>query len=132
MSKTQKKIIAFELKSRKQNQVINLGEVGQCHNHLEWCQSSHGKFDCLGLIIVGSLAHRTRSTAPSNEMWHINTVDIQVIFKEYVNLLFALQKMPPLDRYAEISAMCVRPEWQMDGIFHRIRGGVLSNLPVKE
>lgn len=64
-------------------------------------------------------------------MWATRVGTIQQLFGEFINLLLALQRMPPLERYAEISAVCARPEWRIDAIFQRLRGVRLLDLTEK-
>lgn len=42
----------------------------------------------------------------------------------------ALQRMSPIERYAEIEAMVTRPEWQPEAIFQRLRGKRLADVKI--
>jgi hypothetical protein len=44
------------------------------------------------------------------------------LFDEFEQTLRALQRLNPLERYAEISAIVQRAEWQPAAIFSKLRG----------
>ncbi len=59
-------------------------------------------------------------------MWVAALDRFRVLYDETIQMLLALQRMMPLERYAEIDAMCGRAEWQPEAIFARLRGARLD------
>ncbi|TIM96819.1 MAG: DEAD/DEAH box helicase [Mesorhizobium sp.] len=123
LSSSASKCILIELKSKKrQDSVVNAADVGQAYNHLQWVSQSHGESQILGLIIVGGLPKKSPEAAPSEVMWASDTSRFKALFDDTMQMLRSLQRMAPLDRYAEMTAVCARAEWQPDAIFERLRG----------
>jgi Type III restriction enzyme, res subunit len=122
--------LPIELKTNKRSQssLINMRDIGQCFIHLEWLKSTHPDFAVLGMLIVGGVAKLSPETQPSEQMWHTNVNAFKSLYEETMVMLKALQRMTPLDRYAEISALCVRPEWQLGAIFAKIKGQLAMTL----
>lgn len=114
--------IELKTNKRSRNSQINISDVGQCFNHLEWLKRNHPKMKVLGLVIVGGLPKVSTEASPSEVMWHSDVGAFRSLYEDAMTMLRSLQRMPPLDRYAEINALCVRPEWQLDAIFAKIRG----------
>jgi hypothetical protein len=118
-----KQAILIEMKTKKlADSPINLGEVGQALQHIEWAKSNARGAATLGLIIVGGSPSCTKETAPSADIWVSDVAAFQRLFDEFTQTLRALQRLSPLERYAEISAIVQRPEWQPPAIFEKLRG----------
>jgi hypothetical protein len=107
---------------------INLEDVGQGFNHLQWMAATHKGTVALGLIFVCNSQMCTRAAAPSNEMWIAAVEKFKSLYDDTIQMLLALQRMKPLERYAEINALCMRAEWQPAAIFERLRGQRLVDV----
>jgi len=121
--------ILFELKTKKGNEAaVNKADVGQGFNHLQWASDAVKDTSVLGLIFVAYAKTCTSEASPSNNMW-VATLDLfRTLHDETVQMLYALQRMKPLERYAEIEALCTRAEWQAENIFARLRGLRLTDV----
>ena len=118
--------IPFSLKTKKKSMgSINQTDVGEAFNHLEWLAKTHKSMQVLGLIFVSESQECTKAAAPSDNMWLTDVDRIKRLYEETVQMLLALQRMKPLDRYVEIGALSTRAEWQPNAIFERIRGNRL-------
>jgi hypothetical protein len=116
--------VPIELKTKKlsKKSQINISDLGQCFNHLEWLKNSHPDVNVLGMLIVSDTTSLSDEAKPSDQMWVSDLGGFKMVYDEAMGMLRALQRMTPLDRYAEINALCVRPEWQLDAIFTKVRG----------
>lgn len=121
--------ILFELKTKKGNEAaVNKADVGQGFNHLQWASDDIKDTRVLGLIFVAYAKTCTSEASPSDNMW-VATLDLfRALYDETVQMLYALQRMKPLERYAEIEALCTRAEWQAENIFARLRGMRLTDV----
>jgi hypothetical protein len=120
--------ILFELKTKKPTQGINKGDVGQGFNHLQWASTALESVISLGLIFVSPKQECTREAAPSDQMWVAGLDKFRHLYEETIQMLYALQRMKPLERCAEIEALCTRAEWQPQAIFQRLRGARLLDV----
>lgn len=128
-SPSARKTIPFELKTKKTaNGVFNLDDVGRGFNHLEWLSRTHRDSPPLGLIFVSPSTKCIKEAAPSPAMSVSDVEPFKRLFDETMQMLLALQRMKPLDRYAEIGAIPQRAEWQPEAIFNRLRGRPLTEL----
>ena len=121
--------ILFELKTKKGGEkAINKIDVGQGFNHLQWAEDTITDSKILGLIFVSYTQERTREASPSDLM-SVATLDrYRALYDETIQMLLALQRMKPLDRYGEIEALCTRVEWQPKAVFQRLRGSRLLDV----
>ncbi len=123
LSPTSRQAILLALKTKKKaNGAINLEEVGQGFNHLQWMESAHKGIASLGLIFVCNSQTCTKAATPSSEMWIAGVEKFKALYDDTIQMLLALQRLKPLERYAEINALCMRAEWQPEAIFERVRG----------
>lgn len=124
-----KEAILFELKTgKKQGNAIKKDDVGQGFNHLEWMTSSHPEFRSLGLIFVSPTKACTKESSPSDQMWVSSLDNFRRLLDETIQMLNALQRMKPLERYAEIEALTSRTEWQPSALFEKLRGSRLVDV----
>lgn len=124
-----KEAILFELKTgKKSGQSINKEDVGQGFNHIEWMGKKFPDAKSLGLIFVAPNATCTKEASPSAQMWVAGLDIFHHLFDETFQMLRSLQRMNPLERYAEIEALTSRAEWQPDAIFAKLRGNRLSDV----
>jgi tetratricopeptide (TPR) repeat protein len=115
--------ILFELKTgKKATPAINKGDVGQGFNHIEWITNNLKDAKQLGLIFVSPAQACTREASPSDQMWLSGLDVFRKLFDDTIQMLYALQRMNPLERYAEIDALTGRAEWQPQAIFARLKG----------
>jgi hypothetical protein len=119
--------ILQELKTKKENPRINKEDVGQGFNHLEWAAKTL-KTPVLGLIFVSPAQECTKDATPSDQMWVAGLDVFRQLYEDAIQMLLALQRMKPADRYAEIDALVSRAEWQPSAIFQRLRGRLLSEV----
>jgi hypothetical protein len=61
-------------------------------------------------------------------MWVAGLDVFRQLYEDAIQMLLALQRMKPADRYAEIDALVSRAEWQPSAIFQRLRGRLLSEV----
>jgi len=61
-------------------------------------------------------------------MWIAAVEKFKLLYDDTIQMLLALQRMKPLERYAEINALCMRAEWQPAAIFERLRGQRLLDV----
>ncbi|WP_051448271.1 DEAD/DEAH box helicase family protein [Bradyrhizobium sp. WSM1417] len=124
-----KQSILLELKTKKKpDGSLNIDEVGQGFNHLEWSANAHSGEAILGLIFVCMCQKRSQESAPSNDMWLANLAPFRTVYDELVQMLYALQRLTPLQRIPEMQAVSERAEWQPDAIFARLRGTSLAKV----
>src|SRR5258708_35793006 len=83
----------------------------------------------LGLIFVCMCQKRSPETSPSNEMWLANLAPFRLLYDEFLQMLYALQRLTPLQRIPEMEAVAQRAEWQPDTIFARLRATTLRKIP---
>jgi hypothetical protein len=115
--------ILFELKTKKgADKAINSADVGQGFNHLKWAENALKGTKALGLVFVSYAQQCSREASPSEDMWVANLGYFRALYDEVIQMLYALQRLKPLERYAEIEALCTRAEWQPGAIFARLRG----------
>ena len=118
-----KQAILIEMKTNKlSDNPINAGDVGQTLQHIEWAKKNSPDAGILGLIIVGGSPSCTKEAAPSADIWVSDVATFKRLFGEFEQTLRALQRLNPLERYAEINAVVQRPEWQPPAIFNKLRG----------
>jgi hypothetical protein len=130
-NETTKQSILIELKTKKKpDGMINLEDVGQGLNHLEWGTKAFSGDNVLGLIIVCPCQKRSSETSPSNEMWLATLAPFRQCYEEFVQMLSALQRLTPLQRVAELQAVALRAEWQPEAVFARLRGRNLVSIAV--
>jgi hypothetical protein len=121
--------ILFELKTKKKpEQAINKDDVGQGFNHLQSFTDAHKGNVPLGLIFVAPGESCTTDASPSEQMWVAQLQRLRTLYEDTVQMLLALQRMQPLQRYAEIESLVMRAEWQPEQIFQRIRGRRLIDV----
>ncbi|AVT75944.1 hypothetical protein RPPS3_18810 [Rhodopseudomonas palustris] len=124
-----KRSILLELKTKKgTNSVINLDDVGQAFNHMEWNRGRSSQ--AFGIILVGLTGKRSPEAAPSDEMWISTLASFRHLYDDFLQMLLATQRLPPNQRYTEIEAVSGRAEWQPSAIFERLKGLRISELPV--
>ena len=129
VSTNKRQAILFELKTKKRpEQMINAEDVGQGYNHLKWMSQAHKDVSVLGLIFIAPKEKCAREATPSNEMSVTVLGPIREFYEETIQTLLALQRMTPMERYAEIEAMASRPEWQPEAILKRLRGRRLVDV----
>jgi hypothetical protein len=122
-SPTARQAILLELKTKKgAEKVINKDDVGQGFNHLQWAAGSLKDTEVLGLIFLCYTQGCTKEASPSDLMWVATLDAFRTLYEETMQMLYALQRMKPLERYAEIEALSTRAEWQPEAIFQRLRG----------
>jgi hypothetical protein len=120
--------ILIELKTKKKvDSPINKDDIGQGFNHLQWASDTL-KGKVLGLVFVSTSERCSKDASPSDQMWVTTLGTVRTLFEETTQMLRALQRMNPLERYAEIEALCTRAEWQPENIFRRICGHRLADL----
>jgi hypothetical protein len=118
-----KQAILIEMKTNKlSDNPINAGDVGQTLQHIEWAKKNSPDAGILGLIIVGGSPSCTKEAAPSEDIWVSDVATFKRLFGEFEQTLRALQRLNPLEWYAEINAVVQRPEWQPLAIFNKLRG----------
>lgn len=106
--------ILLELKTKKKpDGLLNIDDVGQGFNHLEWATKAHSGDAILGLIFLSLCQKRSKETSPSKEMWLANLAPFRVLYDEFIQMLYALQRMTPLQRVPEMQAVAQRAEWQL-------------------
>lgn len=128
-SPTAQQLILLELKTKKGvGSPINKGDVGQGFNHLQWATDTLNGDKALGLIFISYAQECTKESSPSDVMWVAALDRFRKLYDETIQMLLALQRMKPLERYAEIHAMCSRAEWQPEAIFARLRGARLDDV----
>jgi hypothetical protein len=126
---TPRQAILVELKTKKKpDGMLNMNEVGQCFNHLEWVARAYGGDQILGLIVVSVCKKRSAETSPSSDMWLANLIPFKQLFDEYLQMLAAVQRLPPLQRIPEMQALSQRAEWQPEAIFARLKGINLAGI----
>jgi hypothetical protein len=81
-----------------------------------------------GLIFVAPSESCTADASPSEQMWVTQLQRLRTLYEDTVQMLLALQRMQPLQRYAEIESLVMRAEWQPEQIFERIRGRRLIDV----
>jgi hypothetical protein len=113
---------------RGNDAAINKTDVGQGFNHLQWAADEIKDTRVLGLIFVSYSQTCTNEASPSDAMWIAALDRFRAFYDEAVQMLYALQRMKPLERYAEIEAVCTRAEWQPENIFARLRGLRLNEV----
>jgi hypothetical protein len=129
-NETLRQSILLELKTKKKpDGSLNIDEVGQGFNHLEWAAKAHNGETILGLIFVCMCQKRSPETSPSNDMWLANMAPFRLLYDEFLQMLYALQRLTPLQRIPEMQAVAQRAEWQPDTIFARLRGTSLGKIP---
>lgn len=128
-NETSKQAILIELKTKKKpDGMLNMDEVGQCFNHLEWVARTYGDDKILGLIVVSLCKKRSAETSPSSDMWLANLIPFKQLFNEYLQMLAAVQRLPPLERIPEMQALSQRAEWQPEAIFARLKAINLASI----
>lgn len=123
-----KQAILLELKTKKYENGINMADVGQGFNHLQATLSSKEPLTVLGLIFVCPNKTCTREAAPSQQMSVCDVGEFRRLYDETNQMLFAVQRLEPMQRYVEIEALVERVEWQPEYIFQRLRGALLLDL----
>jgi hypothetical protein len=128
-NETSKQSILVELKTKKRlDGMLNIDEVGQAFNHVEWAVGALGGEQILGLIIVSLCQKRSAETSPSQEMWLANLAPFRQLYDDFLQMLSALQRLTPLQRIPEMQAVALRAEWQPEAIFMRLRGSRLASV----
>jgi len=131
-NESRKHSILIELKTKKKPEgMIGIDDVGQGFNHLEWVTGTFPGEQILGFIMVCLCQKRSPETAPSKDMWLASLAPFRLLFDEFLQSLFALQRLPPLQRIPEMEAFALRAEWQPEAIFLRLRGVQILNVPNK-
>lgn len=120
--------ILLELKTRKYENGINMNDVGQGFNHYQSASNTFRGTKLLGLIFVCPNKTCTREAAPSADMWVSDLSEFRRLYEETNQMLLAVQRLEPQQRYVEIEALSQRPEWQPQTIFERLRGTKLVDL----
>jgi hypothetical protein len=117
-STTTHQAILFELKTKKNpDQAINKGDVGQGFNHLQNIAEAHTDTTALGLIFIRPSETCTKDASPSDNMWVTQLGRFRSLYEDTIQMLFALQRMQPLQRYGEIDSLVARAEWQPELFF---------------
>lgn len=118
-----KQAILLELKTKKKpDGSINMDDVGQGFNHLEWASRTLKDYAVLGLIYVSTSTKRSSESQPSQEMWLSSLGSFRELYEEYSQMLRAIQRLTPAQRLVEMQSIAQRAEWQPDAIFAKIRG----------
>ena len=129
VNETSKQSILVELKTKKKSDgMLNIDEVGQAFNHLEWATRALVGDQILGIIIVCLCEKRSAETSPSQGMWLANLAPFRLLYDDFLQMIYALQRLTPLERVQEMEAIALRAEWQPDTIFLRLRGTRLSDV----
>ena len=81
----------------------------------------------LGLVFVCPREQCSREAAASDAMWVSGLDKFRKLFEETIQMLLAVQRLNPLERYTEIEALATRAEWQPDAIFQKLRGVRLTD-----
>lgn len=123
-----KQSILFELKTKKEDRGINKTDVGQGFNHLESAVKALPDAPPLGLVFVCPVETCTREASPSDQMWIAALDKFRQLYEDTVQMLLALQRATPANRYAEIATLAQRAEWQPAAIFERLRGRRLIDV----
>lgn len=124
-----KQAILLELKTKKKLEgVINIDDVGQGFNHINWAVGALNGQKILGLVFVGICTKRSAESQPSQEMWLSNLAPFRQLFEDYNQMLLSLQRLTPAQRVVEMQAVSQRAEWQPEAIFSRVRGAKLATV----
>lgn len=124
----QKQAILLELKTKKYENGINSADVGQGFNHYQAAINALSGSTLLGIVFVCPKKSCSREAMPSQEMWVNDLAAFRKLYEETNQMLLAVQRLEPQQRYIEIEALCQRAEWLPSGIFERIRGVRLIDL----
>lgn len=101
--------ILFELKTKKKpDGALNLDDIGRGFNHLEWAADAHAGASPYGLIFICDGQRCVKAASPSEQMWVAGVGAFRQLYDETIQMLRALQRMTPLNRYAEIAAISAR------------------------
>jgi hypothetical protein len=120
--------ILLELKTKKYDKGINMADVGQGFNHYQASRTALNGSKLLGLIFVCPNKTCSREAAPSAEMWVSDLAAFKKFYDETSQMLLAVQRLEPRQRFVEIEALSQRPEWQPIAIFERLKGTRLLDL----
>lgn len=127
-----KESILIELKTKKKSEsMINLDDIGQGFNHVEWVTNSFPGDRVLGFVIVSLSVKRSREAAPSKDMWLATVAPFRQLFDDFMQSIAALQRIPPLQRISEMEAFAIRAEWQPEAIFGRVKGMQMLSVPTE-
>jgi hypothetical protein len=101
-------------------EMLNIDEVGQGFNHLEWAAGSLNGERVLGLIIVSLRQKRISGHLAFARHVASQPTPFRQLYDDFLQMLSALQRLTPLQRIPELQAVALRAEWQPDAIFKRV------------
>jgi hypothetical protein len=121
-SNAKKQVLSFELKTKKKAaNKINKDDIGQGHDHIQWVADNCQGYEHLGLVFVSDAKDLTEVANPAAAMWLTLPARLMEQYAVYVALLRAIQRMAPLDRYAEIAQAAEREDWSLRTVFDKLK-----------
>ena len=115
------RMIGFELKTKKKvNGLYSKEDIGQGHNHLEWMEQNHGKYNSLGLLYVGPDGAASDKATPSNNMGLCLTSSMARLRDDVLALIEDIRKQTPMERLLAVKKETQRDCWSIERLAERL------------
>lgn len=132
IDETQKKCLAFELKTKKKlDPTYYKSDIEEGHDHLSWLSREHGDFSCLGLIYIGPEGDRHFKGNPSSEMYWCGLSELIKIRNQLTSGIQDLRSVPPNQRSNKVKRFCSEFHWKIEGLASKVKVKSMLALDIK-
>jgi hypothetical protein len=130
---TTKALVAFELKTKKDNPATyTKTEVGQAHNHDQWISDNFPDHRCDGILIIGPPGRLKTDASPSARLFHVTTDALVGRLNEFAAKIDDARARLAIDRTAILIALGALPEWQAIGWHASLATASMASMPRTE
>jgi hypothetical protein len=117
-SEDDKTLIAFELKTQKQDQATKYKKdaVGQSLNHIEWLEENYEGYTFDGVVIVGHTGELSYNASPGEHLFLLTAEELCQISNNFLARIDDLVGRTQLETWQMVQELGALPEFQIVGL----------------